>query len=331
MILLDTDSYDILRDAVAGHARVSTSTRRGPAERLFRRYLRRIGAITPPTRMKQETTEVALLNAFRHWMIQNRGVTERTLDNYCPIIASLLESIEGDPNRLNPRNLRAFILHHTEHHGKGNLSGVTTALRTFLRYLIAEGKCAAGLDTAIPAVAVWRLSALPRYLPSSDVERVVAACDPSTATGSRNRAIVLLLARLGLRGDDIVRLRIGDIDWQKASIRLSGKGRREILLPLTQEVGDAILTYLERWRPTVDSDGIYQGHRTFASLFQQRVGIQSCRPSHQPGRHSHRLPWSSHAEAFRCHPDVTRRNITSGYQRHPPPSLHRDNCTLRQS
>ena len=227
------------------------------SERLFRRYLCRIGAIIPPIRMKQETTEVALLNAFRHWMIQNRGVTERTLDNYCPIIASLLESIEGDPNRFNPRNLRAFILHHTEHHGKGNLSGVTTALRTFLRYLIAEGKCAADLDAAIPAVAVWRLSALPRYLPSSDIERVVAVCDPSTATGSRNRAIVLLLARLGLRGDDIVRLRIGDIDWQKASIRLSGKGRREILLPLTQEVGDAILTYLERWRPTVDSDRVF--------------------------------------------------------------------------
>jgi site-specific recombinase XerD len=204
-----------------------------------------------------ETTKAALLNAFRHWMKQNRGVTERTLDNYSLKIASLLEYIDDDPSRLDSRNLRAFILHHTKGRGKGNLGGVTTAIRNFLRYLIAEGKCAVGLDEALPALASWRLSTLPRYLPASDVERVVTARDSSTPTGSRDRAIILLLARLGLRGDDIVRLRIGDIDWQQANIRLSGKGRREVLLPLTQEVGDAILTYFERGRPAVDSDHVF--------------------------------------------------------------------------
>lgn len=229
----------------------------GGSERLFRRYLCLIGVIAPPIPENLETAEMGLVNAFRCWMKQNRGVTESTLDNYSPIIASLLESMGGDPSQLDTRNLRAFILRYAEHHRAGNLAGVTTAIRTFLRYLIAEGRCAVGLDAALPTVAVWRLSALPRYLPASDVERVVTACDPSTPTGSRDRAIILLLARLGLRGDDIVRLRIGDIDWQKANIRLSGKGRREVLLPLTQEVGDAILTYLERGRPVADSDHMF--------------------------------------------------------------------------
>jgi integrase/recombinase XerD len=73
----------------------------------------------------------------------------------------------------------------------------------------------------------------------------------------RDRAIILLLARLGLRGNDVVRLRICDIDWQKANIRVSGKGRCEALLPLTQEVGDAILTYFHQGRPIVDSDRVF--------------------------------------------------------------------------
>jgi site-specific recombinase XerD len=198
-----------------------------------------------------------LLNAFRCWMKENRGVTEKTLDNYRPIIASLLESLDGDPSRIDAHSLRAFARRYAELHRAGNLAGVATTLRIFLRYLIAEGKCTVGLDSALPPVAGWRLSTLPRYLPASDVERIVTACDPTTPTGARDRAIVLLLARLGLRADDIVRLRISDIDWQMANIRLSGKGRREALLPLTQEVGDAILAYLERGRPDVDTDRVF--------------------------------------------------------------------------
>ncbi len=199
----------------------------------------------------------ASINAFRDWMRQNRGVTERTLDNYSPVIAALLMSVGDDPSCLDPRKLRAFVLRYAERHGAGCVRNATTALRTYLRYLLAEGKCAATLDSAIPAAAAWRLSSLPRYLPAPDIERVIAACDASTAAGSRDRAIMLLLARLGLRGDDIVRLRISDIDWQKANSRLSGKGRREVLLPLTQEVGDAVLVYLERGRPAVDSDYVF--------------------------------------------------------------------------
>jgi site-specific recombinase XerD len=229
----------------------------GAGERLFRAYLCRIGITAPAPHKKSETAEMAIINAFCDWMKQNRGVTNGTLHGYRPIIISLLESIGGDPSRIDSPALRAFVLDYAESHHLKNLGGITTALRSFLRYLIAEGRCATGLEAALPAVAAWRLSSLPRYLPASDVERVIAVCDPTTPSGLRNRAIILLLARLGLRGDDVVHLRISDIDWQKANICLSGKGRREVLLPLTQEVGDAIFAYITKGRPAVNSDYVF--------------------------------------------------------------------------
>jgi site-specific recombinase XerD len=192
-----------------------------------------------------------LLASFRHWMIEHRGLADSTLNHYEPIVAALLDTAGGDPTHFDAGSIRSFVLNRTACNVPSSAKNVISPLRTFLRYLIAEGKCSAGLDAAIPAVACWQLSTLPRYLPGADVERIVAACDPSTPVGSRDRAIVLLLAHLGLRAGDIVGMHISDIDWQEGSIRLSGKGRREDRLPLTQEVGDAILVYLEHGRPRV--------------------------------------------------------------------------------
>jgi len=127
----------------------------------------------------------------------------------------------------------------------------------FLRFLIAEGRCAVGLDAAIPTTAHWRLATLPRYLQPEEVERLITSCDQASALGWRDRAILLLLARLGLRAGDIVHLRLSDIDWKNAWIHVSGKGRRQTQLPLTQEVGEAIVTYLNRGRPQTTTDVLF--------------------------------------------------------------------------
>jgi len=127
----------------------------------------------------------------------------------------------------------------------------------FLRFLIAEGQCAGGLDAAIPTVAHWRLASLPRYLPAKDVERLIASCDRASAVGRRDRAILLLLARLGLRAGDIAHLRLSDIDWKGASIQVCGKGRRQARLPLSQEVGQAIVAYLKKGRPRTNADTVF--------------------------------------------------------------------------
>jgi integrase/recombinase XerD len=102
-------------------------------------------------------------------------------------------------------------------------------------------------------------NALPRYLQPDDVERVITSCDRASAVGRRNRAILLLLARLGLRAGDIMQLRLSDIDWQGAWIHVCGKGRRVTRLPLTQEVGDAIVAYLQEGRPSAQTDALFVG------------------------------------------------------------------------
>jgi site-specific recombinase XerD len=146
-------------------------------------------------------------------------------------------------------------------------------MRAFLRYLIADGQCAAGLDACIPALAHWRLSSLPRYLQPEEVERVIASCSATSSAGIRDRAILLLLARVGLRAGDVLRLCLSDLDWKEATIRVLGKGRRQTLLPMTQEVGDAIVAYIKKGRHPIDSDTLFIRSRAPFGPFASHCGI----------------------------------------------------------
>jgi site-specific recombinase XerD len=131
------------------------------------------------------------------------------------------------------------------------------------------------LDGAIPVLAHWRLSSLPRYLPADEVERVIASCDLTLAVGKRDRAILLLLARLGLRAGDIVQLRLRDIEWKQAWIHVSGKGRSETRLPLTQKVGDALVTYLTSGRPPTDTDTVFVRSRAPFRAFASHCAVSA--------------------------------------------------------
>jgi site-specific recombinase XerD len=190
-------------------------------------------------------------------MAVHRGVTEQTLRNYRPILRDLLTTLGNCPAQLEAKSLRTFILERAHRHGKGKAKNVVTATRMFVRFLIASGRCKPGLDDAIPTIALWRLATLPQYLPSEDIERIISACNPSSPLGARDHAIVLLMARLGLRGSDVIGLRCPDIHWQDATLIVSGKSRRETRLPLPQDVGDALLHYLEFARPPVDIDRVF--------------------------------------------------------------------------
>jgi site-specific recombinase XerD len=127
----------------------------------------------------------------------------------------------------------------------------------FLRFLTAQGRCQPGLDAAIPAIAHWPLATLPRYLPPEDIDRVIATCNGTSARAVRDRAILLLLARLGLRAGEVAGLQFSAIDWTQGTVRLMGKTRREEQLPLPQEVGDAILHYVDTARPAGNSTSIF--------------------------------------------------------------------------
>jgi site-specific recombinase XerD len=225
--------------------------------RLFLNYLREVGVGSSACDEHTESAQPWLATAFLDWLRQHRGVSEATCSLYRRVVVDLLRTLGDDPRHFTAATLRAFVFDRAGRHGRSAANNLGKALRMFLRYLIATGACPSGLLAAIPTFAHWRLASLPRYLPASEVERIVAACDPRTSLGSRDRAIVLLLARLGLRAGDIVALELHDINWQEASLRLVGKGRRETRLPLSQEVGDALLTYLDFRRPWPDVNTLF--------------------------------------------------------------------------
>ncbi len=222
---------------------------------LFMRHLRAAGLIS--TASVDRIAQPALLVSFRTWMREQRGTQDITLDNYDIAIRALLKQVAEDPKRLDARSLRQCFVEYCDGKGHAVIKQGATALRMFVRFLIAEGRCPAGLEAAIPLVAHWRFSSLPQYLQPEEVEHIVASCDSTTAVGKRDRAILLLLARLGLRAGDIVHLHLNDLDWQGAWVEVCGKSRRQTRLPLTQEVGDALVAYLRQGRPPTDSDCVF--------------------------------------------------------------------------
>jgi len=191
--------------------------------RLFVRHLEEAGIIRVAA-VATSVPDPALLVAFCQWMRQQRGTCESTLSDYGIHIRELLRRLGETPEAFNARSLRQFVIEGSQTCGWAAAKKRTTALRMFVRFLVAEGKCTPGLEAAVPVLAHWRLASLPRYLQPDDVERLIASCDPASAMGRRDRAILLLLARLGLRAGDIVQLRLHDIDWKVRGFRFVERG-----------------------------------------------------------------------------------------------------------
>ena len=133
---------------------------------------------------------------------------------------------------------------------------VLAAVRMFVRYLAVEGKCRPGLEHALTSLANWSQQSLPQGLTPEEIRKVLAACPP-TPRGLRDRAALLLLIRLGLRAGDVSKLRFSDLCFETATIRVLGKGRREVRLPLPQDVGDALLEYVRVGRPRIQNEFVF--------------------------------------------------------------------------
>ena len=232
--------------------------------RHFLGFLQARGMVPTSTEVSPRLPQPALLGEFRDWMVTQRGISEPTLNSYQPILLDLLERLGEHVAHYKARRLRDFVLERTRRNNPHSAQNVVAAVRMWLRFLIATGRCEPGLDEAIPTIAAWRLSTLPRYLPAEAIERVISACDTATPLGVRDQAVILLLARLGLRASEVAGLRFVDLDWQNATLDVQGKYHRKARLPLPQEVGDALLRYLEHARPPVASDRVFI--RTVAPL-----------------------------------------------------------------
>ncbi len=197
-----------------------------------------------------------LVREFLAWMSTERGVVDTTLTSYRRYVTQLVDSLGDDPQAYTARDLRDFVAKRYRHYGRNSIRMVLAAVRMFLRYLAMEGRCRPGLEQALTSPANWSQRSLPRGLTSQQVQSILAAC-PSTPRGIRDRAILLLLIRLGLRAGDVAALCFPDLSFETATIRVSGKGGRAVRLPLPQDVGDALLAYLDTGRPRVQSDHIF--------------------------------------------------------------------------
>ncbi len=213
-----------------------------------------------------------LVGDFQEWLLRHRGIRERTAVRHGRMVMRLLPSLGSDPHAYGPAAIRTAVLNEAQHCSVAYTKTMMTALRGYLRFLAASDLCRPGLEHAVPRIPQWRLSSLPRYLSPDQVERVVGSCDLQTTRGMRDRAILLLLARLGLRAGDILEMRLQDIDWRSGTLRVKGKGRFESLLPLPQDAGDAVLCYLNDARPAVDDDRMFL---TATAPFRQFCGSPS--------------------------------------------------------
>jgi site-specific recombinase XerD len=242
--------------------------------RLFRRHLVELG-VCRAAAAAVEPAVPKLVAQFKTWLRKHRGASDPTIKLYARDAAGLMTVLGADPTGWGPAVIRSYFMARASTCGSGTVEKLTTSLRAFLRYLAIEGRCQAGLDSVVPAYAHWRLADMPRYLTAEQVNRLIAACDGEATARRRDRAIVLLLARLGLRAGDVAQLRLVDIEWPTGSLRVSGKSRYEVRLPLPQDVGDAIAAYLECRPSAGQNDRVFL--RTIAPCrpFRNGDGISS--------------------------------------------------------
>ena len=212
-----------------------------------------------------------IVRTYERFLVEERGLSPSTVINYLPAAdAFLRESFRARPvvlEKLVARDVNRFIVRHAAN--RSHAKRLATALRSFLRHLHQRGDIAADLAGAIPTVTIWRLSELPKSLLPEQVELVLASCDRNTATGRRDHAVLLLLARLGLRGGEVATLTLDDVDWDKGLVTIAGKGQRREALPLPEEVGKALAAYLLDGRPPCSTRRVFvraiAPHRGFRS------------------------------------------------------------------
>jgi site-specific recombinase XerD len=264
--------------------------------------LRKVGA-TPLAKAGYPTQLEQLIGAYERFLLDERNLVPNSIAPLRMFARRFLtEKLGNGPLKLSilcAPDVTAFIQRHAHDHGPFYARHLVRATRSFLRYLHYKGLVNTDLSLAVPKVARWRLSTLPKHLPAAQVQQVLRHCDRSTALGRRDYAILLLLARLGLRAGEVVRLNLEDIDWEQACITVCGKGGKWAQLPLPADVARAIAQYLRRDRPQCNCRrvfirdyapaGGFNGSSAVACIVKRaltRAGVASARKGAHLLRHS---------------------------------------------
>ncbi len=218
-------------------------------------YLRGLGVV-PELRPAADSSVERLLASYREYLVCERGLMVSSVDGHERVarlfLAARADPLEESLGELQVGEVTGFVVAQCRSGRLGTGAGknLVGGLRSLLRFLHVAGWVRAGLEQSVPSVAGWRLSSLPRALEPGRVAMLLSSCDTSTPLGRRDFAIVTLLSRLGLRACEVARLSLDDIDWRAGELTVRGKGSTIERLPLTHDVGDALVSYLRDGRPT---------------------------------------------------------------------------------
>lgn len=247
---------------IAGRLRIALCRRGDPTTvRQLLGHLREHNVVPSVTPTRDESPLAAILDRYERHLQSERGLTTATTVNYLPFARKFLNDRFGEGpfllKEVRPSDISGFVLRHARSMSCGRAQLMTTAFRSFFRFLFQHGELRVDLAPSVPTVADWRLSVIPKYLTPAEVVRVLGSCDRHTATGRRDYAILLLLARLGLRAGEIVALQLDDIDWRSGEILVRGKGLLHDRMPLPADAGRALAIYLRRDRPSCKTRNVF--------------------------------------------------------------------------
>lgn len=258
--------------------------------------------VIPEPSLRVATPAEQLVDEFRLYLRQERALASATLTYYTSFVSEFLADRFGTGPvallALSAADVTGFVQRRAASIHSKRVQLMTTALRSFLRFSRYRGDLSTNLAACVPSVANWSQSTLPRALPPGQVQPLLASCNRRTAVGRRDYAILLLLARLGLRAGEVTTLTLEDLDWQAGLITVRGKGGRHSQLPLPQDVGEAIADYLRNGRPQAASRCVFlrakapvrsfKGSQAIGSVVKHaltRAGIDSPRKGAHQFRH----------------------------------------------
>jgi site-specific recombinase XerC len=249
-----------------------------------------------------------LVDQFRVWLAEERGLSPATVCCYGKqarmFLRQLPKPLDTVLAQLDSGQVTSFVLEYCRGRNTGSAQAMVTSVRALLRFLHVAGKVPVPLAAAAPSVAGWRLASLPRGLDPAVVQRLLDSCDRDTAVGRRDYAILTMLARLGLRGAEVIGLRLGDLDWRGGEITVRGKGNRIDRLPLPVDVGEALVEYLTKDRPACDAVTVFctirAPHRPLSTAAIRLTMRRATRRAGLPRTGAHRLRHTLATEMLRA-------------------------------
>lgn len=211
-------------------------------------YMRSLGVVPSEAVAVRCGRWEALLERYESYLLGERGLVAYNAGSYVEAARRFLPRHAGELESLSGEEVTSFLLEECNGAAVGTAKLIVTKLRSLLRFLYMEGEITTDLAGVVPPVAGWRNSGIPKHLKPGELQVLLESCDRRTAVGRRDLAILVVMARLGLRRSEVAALNLEDLDWRAGEIVINGKGRRVERLPLPVDVGEAIVAYLRRGR-----------------------------------------------------------------------------------